>query len=62
LDVLHPERFGGMCGQANTAREGWVHIDDELVVNVRPEDVFGEVDRDDRCAYLLFYERVNSTA
>ncbi|KAG2019660.1 ubiquitin carboxyl-terminal hydrolase 5 [Coprinopsis cinerea AmutBmut pab1-1] len=41
------------------AREGWIRIDDELVSDVRPEDVFGNQERDDsRCAYLLFYRRI----
>ncbi|KAJ6491857.1 hypothetical protein DFH09DRAFT_1377182 [Mycena vulgaris] len=47
LDVLHATR-------------GWVRIDDELVSDVRAEDVFGvEREREEeRCAYLLFYRRV----
>ncbi|KIM48550.1 hypothetical protein M413DRAFT_437769 [Hebeloma cylindrosporum] len=45
------------------AREGWVRIDDDVVVDVRPEDVFGSssssVGGDEtKCAYLLFYRRV----
>ncbi|TFK21295.1 cysteine proteinase [Coprinopsis marcescibilis] len=56
LDVLHPTRYTGANGKP---REGWIRIDDELVSDVRPEDVFGEQERDDaRCAYLLFYRRV----
>ncbi|KAJ7441669.1 hypothetical protein B0H11DRAFT_1749599 [Mycena galericulata] len=52
LDVLHPTRFGA-------GREGWVRIDDELVSDVRPDDVFGAGGTDDaRCAYLLFYRRI----
>jgi ubiquitin carboxyl-terminal hydrolase 10 len=39
-------------------REGWVRIDDELVSDVRPVDVFGAPEGDSRCAYLLFYRRV----
>jgi ubiquitin carboxyl-terminal hydrolase 10 len=41
-----------------------VRIDDDVVVDVRPEDVFGgggggERERDEaKCAYLLFYRRV----
>ncbi|KAJ7205534.1 hypothetical protein GGX14DRAFT_367896 [Mycena pura] len=53
LDVLHPTR--------SAAGEGWVRIDDELVSDVRPMDVFGGAvaGRDDtRCAYLLFYRRI----
>ncbi|KAF9063839.1 hypothetical protein BDP27DRAFT_1334505 [Rhodocollybia butyracea] len=58
LDVLHPDRYP----RAATAkpREGWIRIDDELVSDVRPEDVFGPGEFDDggvRCAYLLFYCR-----
>ncbi|KAJ7642001.1 hypothetical protein FB45DRAFT_901565 [Roridomyces roridus] len=46
LDVLHPAR-------------GWVRIDDELVSDVRAEDVFGSgAGGGERCAYLLFYRRV----
>ena len=45
-----------------SSREGWVRIDDDVVVDVRPEDVFGfggDRERDEaRCAYLLFYRRV----
>ncbi|KAJ6469085.1 hypothetical protein DFH09DRAFT_1221979, partial [Mycena vulgaris] len=46
LDVLHGAR-------------GWVRIDDELVSDVRTEDVFGlEREREEqRGAYLLFYRR-----
>ncbi|KAE9402409.1 cysteine proteinase [Gymnopus androsaceus JB14] len=64
LDVLHPDRYH----QANTRtagttkpREGWIRIDDDLVSDVRPEDVFGQGDFEDsgmRCPYLLFYRRV----
>jgi len=57
LDVLHPNRYPGSVN-AKT-REGWVRIDDELVSDVRPNDVFGAYERDDaRCAYLLFYRRI----
>ena len=38
-------------------REAWIRIDDELVSDVLPRDVF-EADRDHRCPYLLFYKRV----
>ncbi|KAJ7199456.1 hypothetical protein GGX14DRAFT_373057 [Mycena pura] len=53
LDVLHPTR--------SAVGEGWVRIDDELVSDVRPMDVFGAAvaGRDDtRCAYLLFYRQI----
>lgn len=55
LDVLHPNRD---LTSTSKPREGWIRIDDELVSDVRAEDVFGGVDRDDRCAYLLFYRRI----
>ncbi|KAK7455261.1 hypothetical protein VKT23_011133 [Stygiomarasmius scandens] len=67
LDVLHPNRFPAASNpasgnaQANAKmREGWIRIDDELVSDVRYEDVFGEGQEKDetRCAYLLFYRRV----
>ena len=54
LDVLHPNR-----DLSTHPREAWIRIDDELVSDVRPDDVFGGLDRDDRCAYLLFYRRVS---
>lgn len=59
LDVLHPNRYPSVDPNAKP-REGWVRIDDELVSDVRPEDVFGASEREDeaRCAYLLFYQRV----
>lgn len=68
LDVLHPDRYHhtSRAGIAKSqpipvAREGWIRIDDELVSDVRPEDVFGQGDFEDngmRCPYLLFYRRV----
>ena len=57
LDVLHPNRYPGSSNVKN--REGWVRFDDELVSDVRHDDVFGAYERDDaRCAYLLFYRRI----
>jgi len=56
LDVLHPSR-----DLISKPRESWVRIDDELVSDVRAEDVFGGVDRDDRCAYLLFYRKISGS-
>jgi len=57
LDVLHPNRYPHATGKQ--PREGWVRIDDELVSDVRSEDVFDATERDDsRCAYLLFYRRI----
>ncbi|KAI0306280.1 hypothetical protein B0F90DRAFT_1862706 [Multifurca ochricompacta] len=67
LDVLHPSRDGRDGGSNRTnsntgAGESWLHIDDEKMNSVRPEDVFGGNgdgdNNDDRCAYLLFYRRV----
>ncbi|KAI0345391.1 cysteine proteinase [Trametopsis cervina] len=55
LDVLHPNR-----DLNDRPRQAWIRIDDELVSDVRPEDVFGGQERDDRCAYLLFYRRVGA--
>ena len=47
---------------ATPLREGWVRIDDDVVVDVRPDDLFGagrDRERDEtRCAYLLFYRWV----
>jgi ubiquitin carboxyl-terminal hydrolase 10 len=57
VDVLHRN---GDSGNG----EAWLHIDDEVVSAVRPEDVFGsgEDERvDDRCAYMLFYCRIAPT-
>ncbi|KAG6371844.1 cysteine proteinase [Boletus reticuloceps] len=63
LDVLHPN-IDDVVGTGPTVkpREGWIRIDDELVSDVRPEDVFGTPERDDRCAYpyLLFYRRIGT--
>ncbi|TEB39515.1 cysteine proteinase [Coprinellus micaceus] len=56
LDVLHPNRYASLA-----PREGWIRIDDDLVSDVRREDVFGASlqERDEsRCAYLLFYRRL----
>ncbi|KAI0957901.1 hypothetical protein AcW1_006143 [Taiwanofungus camphoratus] len=55
LDVLHPNR-----DLSNRPRAAWIRIDDELVSDIRVDDVFGVSDRDDRCAYLLFYRRISS--
>ena len=43
-------------------RAAWVRIDDELVSDVRPEDVFGGQEREDRQPYLLFYRRMSAWA
>ena len=53
LDVLHPNR-----DLTDRPRAAWIRIDDELVSDVRPEDVFGGAEQNDRCAYLLFYRRI----
>ncbi|KAJ7777737.1 hypothetical protein B0H14DRAFT_2401430 [Mycena olivaceomarginata] len=58
LDVLHPTRFPGSATGTGSEREGWVRIDDELVSDVQPVDVFGAPEGDSRCAYLLFYRRL----
>ncbi|KAJ7154047.1 hypothetical protein C8R46DRAFT_911866 [Mycena filopes] len=70
LDVLHSTRFGPPAADAGSSSspesaksEGWVRIDDELVSDVRPGDVFSpeaqmQGEREGRCAYLLFYRRV----
>ncbi|KAJ7858797.1 hypothetical protein B0H14DRAFT_2747858 [Mycena olivaceomarginata] len=58
LDVLHPTRFPGSATGSGSEREGWVHINDELVSDVRPVDVFGALEGDLQCAYLLFYRRM----
>ncbi|KAG6332561.1 hypothetical protein ID866_6527 [Astraeus odoratus] len=57
LDVLHPN----IDLSPTKPREGWIRIDDELVSDVRPEDVFSpsENAESNRCAYLLFYRRVS---
>ena len=52
VDVLHPPNGDGDAGKV------WLHIDDEAVIPVRHEDVFGE-HADERCAYLLFYCRTS---
>jgi ubiquitin carboxyl-terminal hydrolase 10 len=57
LDVLHPNRNADLAAKP---REGWIRIDDELVSDLRPQDIFGGCP-DDRCAYLLFYSRVGGT-
>lgn len=58
LDILHPARFPGTLPYPRP-REGWIRIDDELVSDVRPDDVFKTPEQDDtRCAYLLFYRRI----
>ncbi|KAI0823573.1 hypothetical protein BC628DRAFT_1324887 [Trametes gibbosa] len=57
LDVLHPNRE-----LSDRPRPAWIRIDDELVSDVRPEDVFGGLERDDRHAYLLFYRIVSAWA
>jgi hypothetical protein len=42
LDVLHLECFLG-AGLLMIGHQGWVGIDDKIVSEVRPEDVFGAV-------------------
>ncbi|KAI8982818.1 hypothetical protein BD414DRAFT_491218 [Trametes punicea] len=55
LDVLHPNRE-----LSDRPRPAWIRIDDELVSDVRPDDVFGGLEREDRHAYLLFYKRMTA--
>ena len=53
--------------QANEDRgsgESWLHIDDEAVITLRHEDVFGGQGNErlnDWCAYMLFYCRTATT-
>lgn len=56
VDVIHPRGESGV--------EGWLHIDDEIVKELRHEDVFGGKDDervDKQCAYMLFYCRTAPT-
>ncbi|KAF5368763.1 hypothetical protein D9615_010401 [Tricholomella constricta] len=53
LDVLHSARYAGA-----QSPEGWMRLDDELVSDVRPEDVFAPFPEEGKAAYLLFYCRV----
>jgi hypothetical protein len=57
LDVLRLECFLD-AGLSMIGRQGWVHIDSGIVSEVRLEDVFGGVGRDDRCVYLLSYAQM----
>ena len=48
----------------NDSREGWLHIDDEIVSAVQHEDVFrtyGDGRADNRCPYILFYSSKDLT-
>ena len=57
VDVLNPNGDSG-------GGESWLHIDDEAVIPVRDDDVFGghnDERGDDRCAYMLFYSRPTQT-
>jgi ubiquitin carboxyl-terminal hydrolase 10 len=55
VDVLHSNREGD-------TGEGWLRIDDEVVTQMRHEDVFGgDNTANDHCAYLLFYCRISPT-
>ncbi|KAM5538092.1 hypothetical protein V8D89_008289 [Ganoderma adspersum] len=57
LDVLHPNRE-----LSDRPRPAWIRIDDELVSDLRQEDVFGGQEREDRQPYLLFYRRMTAWA
>ena len=59
---LNPKQVNAAdLGYDHDPREGWIRIDDELVSDVRPEDVLGYegggLSEEGRCAYLLFYMR-----
>ncbi|KAL0946429.1 hypothetical protein HGRIS_012652 [Hohenbuehelia grisea] len=56
LDILHPNRYPSTVN--TKPREAWVRIDDELVSDVRPDDVFAPPPDESRSAYLLFYRRI----
>jgi ubiquitin C-terminal hydrolase len=55
VDMLHQNLNGD-------SEETWLHIDDKAVSVVQHEEVFGglENERDDQCAYMLFYCRTAS--
>ncbi|KAL4068204.1 cysteine proteinase [Scleroderma citrinum] len=63
LDVLHPNINNDHSHSHSSVkpREGWIRIDDEFVSDVSSDIVFSPPERDDRCAYLLFYRRVGGT-
>ena len=52
LDVLHPD-------PREEGHEGWIRFDDEIMQNVRAEDLSVRDVGDDRSAYLLFYRQVS---
>jgi ubiquitin carboxyl-terminal hydrolase 10 len=51
LDVLHPD-------PREEGREGWIRLDDDIVQNIRSEDLAAREIGDDRSAYLLFYRQI----
>ncbi|PPQ84730.1 hypothetical protein CVT25_013795 [Psilocybe cyanescens] len=60
LDVLHPNRYPTSTPNANANakpnhRERWVRIDDNLVSDVRPDDVFGAYERDESRSELVHW-------
>ena len=58
VDVLQQNEDGG-------GGEAWLHIDDDAVMVVRHEDVFGMHENeqaDNKCSYMLFYCRTAVTA
>ncbi|KAJ2933718.1 hypothetical protein H1R20_g3381, partial [Candolleomyces eurysporus] len=54
LDVLHPNRYPSFNSNAKP-KEGWVRIDDDLVSDVRPDDVFGAAQEKDDSRLQLIY-------
>ncbi|KAJ7788597.1 hypothetical protein B0H14DRAFT_3503990 [Mycena olivaceomarginata] len=58
LDCRGTAWGGARATGTGSEHEGWVRINDELVSDVWPVDVFGVPEGDSRCAYLLFYRRV----
>jgi len=51
LDVLHPN-------PREEGHEGWVRLDDDIVQNIRSDDLAARETGDDRSAYLLFYRQI----
>ncbi|KAF8432918.1 hypothetical protein L210DRAFT_3507230 [Boletus edulis BED1] len=59
LHRMQYELFGMDTGPTEKLHEEWIQIDNELVSDMRPEDMIGMLERDNQCAYpyLLFYQR-----
>ncbi|KAJ2923184.1 hypothetical protein H1R20_g13912, partial [Candolleomyces eurysporus] len=56
LDVLHPNRYPSFNSNAKP-KEGWVRIDDDLVSDVRPDDVFGAAQEKDDSRFSPFIDK-----